>query len=206
MGGVVADRAFANGLSSSDGVVSYVSWSAPHSGSDAARAITLTRALSGGSGLRESLLWLDLEADSDAVRDLAFTQAVAPPAGVVRLDLREATDVLVTERDARNPGVTSRILTGAVEGHGGILTDPQAIDQTVRTITERRVPPDERSRVLRLAAAQESRRIGGATLTLICAIAFAACLASLVTRTPIASALSDALGAFVPRGKRRPCP
>ena len=208
MGGVVADRAFANGLGRSDGVVSYVSWSAPHSGSDAARAMALTRAVSGGSAdpFRESLLWINLEAHSDAVRDLALTHAVAPPPGVVRLDLREATDVLVTERDAHDPGVTSRVLTGAVEGHGGILTDPQAIDQTVRTITERRVPPDERSHVLTLAAAEGSRRIGGAILTLICIIAFAACFASIVGRTPVAARLADTLGTFFPRGKRRPCP
>ena len=208
MGGVVADRAFANGLGRSDGVVSYVSWSAPHSGSDAARAMALTRAMSGlGSDpLRESLLWLQIEAHSDAVRDLALTRAVAPPAGVVRLDLREASDVLVTERDAHDPGVTSRVLTGAIEGHGGILTDPQAIDQTVRTIAERRVPPDGRSRVLAFAAAQASRRIGGAVLTLICVIAFAACVASLIARTSILSPLSDALRAFLPRARRRPCP
>src|SRR4030088_2068879 len=45
MGGVVADQAFSLGLSRADGVLTYVSWSAPHSGSDAARAITVTRAL-----------------------------------------------------------------------------------------------------------------------------------------------------------------
>lgn len=208
MGGVVADSAFSSGLGRSDGVISYVSWSAPHSGSDAARAMTLARAVSAGTGdpLRESLLWFQIEAHSDAVRDLALARAIPPPAGVVRLDLREATDVLVTARDARDPGVTSRVLSGSIEGHGGILTDPQAIDQTVRTITERRVPPDGRSRALALAAAEASDRIGGAILSLICVIALAACLTALIGRTPMAMAFSDALGAFVPRGKRRPCP
>ncbi|MDQ2952558.1 MAG: hypothetical protein M3R54_09875, partial [Chloroflexota bacterium] len=50
MGGVVADDAFAQGLSRDDGVISYVSWSAPHSGSDAARAIGLTRVITGRAG------------------------------------------------------------------------------------------------------------------------------------------------------------
>jgi len=142
MGGVVADRAFDLGLSRADGVVTYVSLAAPHSGSDAARAMTITRALTrdAGAAFRESLLWLRMEADSPAVDDLARARPIFPPKDVVRLDLREMTDVLVTERDARDPGVPSRILTKAIEGHGGILEDPEAIDQTMRTIVERRVP------------------------------------------------------------------
>lgn len=208
MGGVVADRAFANGLSSADGVVTYVSWSAPHDGSDAARALAVTRSVTGTNDdvLRESLLWLRLEPNSPAVRDLARTRASSPPNGVVRLDLREATDVLVTARDARDPGVASRILTGAAEGHGGILTDPQAIDLTIRTIATRRVPPDERSRALQVAAAAESDRIGALVLAAVCALAVATCAAFLIGRTGGALRFVDGLSAFLPRAARKPCP
>ena len=208
MGGVVADRAFDLGLSRDDGVVTYVSWSAPHSGSDAARAMTFTHALTGGAGaaLREGLLFLQMESDSPAVRDLARARPVTPPAGVVRLDFREMSDVLVTERDARDPGVPSRILTRAIEGHGGILEDPEAIDQTLRTIVERRVPPDERSRLLLAAAQQGSERTGGIVLATLCALTFVLCLSALAIRSPIAAPLSNALGAFLPRAGRKPCP
>jgi hypothetical protein len=208
MGGVVADDAFAQGLSRDDGVISYVSLSAPHSGSDAARAIGLTQMVTGhaGGGLREGLLWLQMEADSLAVRDLARARPIAPPAGVVRLDLREATDLLVTERDAADPGVTSRILTGPVEGHGGILSDPQALDQTMRTISERRVPPDERSRALRIAAQQESQRVGDAVLVAVAVLAAVACLTAILLRGPAPTILGQALRAYLPRAERRSCP
>lgn len=207
MGGVVADQAFASGLGSGDGVATYVSWSAPHSGSDAARALSITRAVGRGMGdpLRESLLWLQLEADSDAVRDLARAHPVAPPAGIVRLDLREASDVLVTARDARDPGVTSRVLSGTIEGHGGILTDPRAIDQTVRTIADRRVPPDDRSQILARAAEQESARVGTAVFAAICVLAAMACLMTLAGRTSPVVFLEQNIGRFLPRGRRRPC-
>lgn len=208
MGGVVADRAFGLGLSRDDGVVTYVSWSAPHSGSDAARAMTVTRALTGGAGaaFREGLLFLQMESDSPAVRDLARARPVPPPAGVTRLDLRESTDLLVTERDARDPGVTSRILTRGFEGHGDILKDPEALDQTMQTIATRRVPPDERSRALLVAANYRSDRVGDAVLMTLVALTCAVCLSAFVIRSPIAAPLSDALSAFLPRASRKPCP
>src|SRR4029079_5024133 len=93
------------------------------------------------------LLFLQMESDSAAVRDLARARPVPPPPGVTRLDLREAADVLVTARDARDPGVTSRILTRGIEGHGDILKDPEALDQTMRTIETRRGPTEDRLRV-----------------------------------------------------------
>ncbi|HUQ40901.1 MAG TPA: hypothetical protein VM052_00220 [Candidatus Limnocylindrales bacterium] len=209
MGGVVADRAFGAGLSHDDGVVSYVSWSAPHSGSDAARALALTGAVTGraGGALRESLLWFHMEADAPAVLDLARARPIAPPPGVVRLDLRMANDRLVTAHDGEDPGVPSRILAArGLDGHGGILSDPQAIEQTIRTIVDRRVPPDERSVLLRMAAQNESERVGGEMLAAICILSVFVCAASLVARTPLATQLTSALGALMPRGTRRPCP
>ena len=208
MGGVVADRAFSNGLSRTDGVVTYVSWSAPHDGSDAARGLELARLLGGaGDGVvREGLLWLQMESDSPAVRDLARVRAVAPPEGVVRLDLREASDVLVTARDARDPGVPTRILIGPAEGHGGILTDPRALDLTMRTIETRRIPPDERSRALQAAAAAESERVGDLVLLAVCVLAVTACLAGVLGHSVLVPRIADGLKRFIPRADRKPCP
>jgi hypothetical protein len=207
MGGVVADRAFANGLSSADGVVTYVSWSAPHDGSDAARGIAIVRTIAGrgDDALREGLLRLQMEPDSPAVRDLARTRASAAPAGVVRLDLREATDVLVTARDARDPGVASRILIGTAEGHGGILSDPQAIELTTRTIATRRVPPDERSLALQASAAAESQRVGDTVLLTVCVLALAFCVVAAIGRSGLATPYAEALRAFLPRAERKRC-
>src|SRR5439155_589326 len=69
MGGVVADRAFAQGLSHEDGVATYVAWSAPHSGSDAARGFVLANSVARGPNpaIHESLLWLRMESESQAV-------------------------------------------------------------------------------------------------------------------------------------------
>src|SRR5258706_2994250 len=167
MGGVVADRAFSDGLSRADGVVTYISWSAPHDGSEAARGLEIARLVTGaGDGaFRQGLLWLQMQSNAPAVSDLSRVRSCAPPEGVVRLDRRRASDVLVTERDARDPGVASRILTGAVvEGHGGILADPQALDLTMRTIETRRVPPDDRARALQKAADAESKSVSDLVL------------------------------------------
>jgi hypothetical protein len=208
LGGVVADRAFAQGLSRGDGVVTYVSWSAPHDGSDAARAIELTRALPPVdlAPVREGLLWLRMEPDSPTVRDLARARATTPPTGVVRLDLREATDVLVTERDARDPGVPSRILAGRPEGHGGILDDPEAIDLTIATMSSRRVPPDERRRAVQLAAAETSRQVGVLVFVSLCVLTCAACIAGYLGRSAFARGLAYGLRSFLPRAARKSCP
>jgi len=207
MGGVVADQAFAHGLSRDDGVVSYVSLAAPHSGSDAARALvaagTVTGTMSGP--LRESLLWFQMEADSPAVRDLALASPVPPPPGVVRLDLREGTDVLVTHLDARDPGVTTRTLWTQPEGHGDILKDSSAIDLTLRTIRERRVPPEDRPRAVVGWIDSQSERIGTTVLGVICALAVVTCALALIKRVPAVPLLS-ALDRFLPRASRRTCP
>jgi len=207
MGGVVADRAFASGLSYSDGVVSYVSWSAPHSGSDAARALLIAGEMSGGVNgpFRESLLWLRKETESPAMRDLALAGPVPPPPGVVRLDLREASDILVTARDGNDPGVPSRTLIGPLEGHGGILTDPVALDLTLRTISDRRVPPEERPLPVVLAAEQQSEQVGLWVLGAICVLGFLAC-ASAALQSQLRLPYVPALQRLLPRVQRRPCP
>lgn len=157
MGGVVADRAFALGLSSADGVTTYVSWAAPHSGSHAAQAMQSVLTVSGPArdDTRTFTTALFRDPDSAAVRDLARAAPPPPPAGVARLDLRLATDALVSSTDARDPGVPSRVLLPTsiddLEGHGGILRNDEALDLTLRTIRSKTVPPDDRGVALRAA-------------------------------------------------------
>jgi hypothetical protein len=159
LGGNVADRAFALGLSSGDGVTTYVAWSAPHDGAHAAGIARAALTLSGPAraDTRDVAVWADLhDPESAAMRDLARIRAVAPPTGVVRLDLRLATDELVSSSDARDPGVDSRVLLPTTlrdwEGHGGILQNDQALDLTLATIRQKAVPVDDRGIVLRAAA------------------------------------------------------
>jgi PGAP1-like protein len=155
MGGVVADRAFALGLSASDGVTTYVSWAAPHDGAHAARALQSTLAVSGAAraDTRSFTATYFRDPDSAAVRDMARVRASGPPPGVARLDLRLATDALVSSADSRDPGVSSRVLLpgsiGELEGHGGILASEEALDLTIATIRTRAVPSDDRGVAIR---------------------------------------------------------
>jgi hypothetical protein len=166
LGGNVADRAFDLGLSSNDGVTTYVAWSAPHDGAHAAGIARAALTASGPARAdsRDVAVWADLhDPESAAVRDLARIRAVAPPTGVVRLDLRLATDELVSASDARDPGVESRVLLPTTprdwEGHGGILKNKQALDLTLATIKQKAIPTDDRGVVLRGAAEVASYRI-----------------------------------------------
>lgn len=192
MGGVVADRAFARGLSVSDGVTTYVAWASPHDGSRAAQAMQTTLAVSGPGrdDTRAFTTEYFRDPDSDAVRDLARARAVAPPPGIVRLDLRLATDALVSSADARDPGVASRVLLpsslGELEGHGGILQSREALDLTLATITMRSVPPDTRGRVLLAASDTVARTIDGyaqVVLGGVCTLCFIGGVAGLWRRT-----------------------
>jgi hypothetical protein len=158
MGGVVADRAFALGLSATDGVTTYVAWAAPHDGAHAARALQSTLALSGAArdDTRSFTATYLRDPDTSAVRDMARLRASGPPQGVARLDLRLATDALVSAADARDPGVASRVLLpgsiGELEGHGGILTSSEALDLTMATIRTKAVPVDDRGVAIRAAS------------------------------------------------------
>jgi hypothetical protein len=168
LGGNVADRAFELGLSSSDGVSTYVAWSAPHDGAHAARVAQAALTLSGPAreDTREVAVSMNIhDPETAAVRDLARIRAVAPPPGVVRLDLRLATDEVVSSSDARDPGVDSRVLLPGSprewEGHGGILQNEQALDLTLATIKQKAVPVDNRGIVLRAASQLISDRTSG---------------------------------------------
>jgi hypothetical protein len=168
LGGNVADQAFALGLSSSDGVTTYIAWSAPHDGAHGARLARTALTLSGPArdDTRNVATFLRLhDPETAAVRDLASIRAIRPPAGVVRLDLRLATDVIVSATDARDPGVDSRVLLPGSpwpwewEGHGGILQNDQALDLTLATIKQKAVPTDDRGFVLRAASEVISERV-----------------------------------------------
>lgn len=209
MGGVVADRAFVDGLSAADGVLTYVAWAAPHDGSAAALAVDMVRLAHGDMEVvREIGRQFGNEPDSAATRDLAVTRAPAPPAGVVRLDLRESKDVLVTARDARDPGVPSRILQTQrpgvqdLDGHGAIMLDPNAIDLTVQTIASRRVPPDRRSQQLIDAAQRESNWRSGLALLALCALTVGVCV-HLINRRNVTAALKI-VRKFIPPVERCP--
>lgn len=191
MGGVVADRAFAHGLSAGDGVTTYVAWAAPHDGARAAQALQSTLAVTGPArdDTRAFTTAYFRDPDTDAVRDMARLRAFAAPTGVVRLDLRLATDVLVSSADARDPGVASRVLLPTsldeLEGHGGILQSRQAFDLTLATIRSRAVPPDDRGTVLRAASdavAQTVDGYGDVVLGGVCTLCLIGGIGGLVSR------------------------
>lgn len=159
MGGVVADRAFATGLSSADRVRSYIALAAPHNGATAARAITTTLALAGKEGetLRALVAGVTIDPGGAAARDLARDLDPPAPAGIARLDVRLATDLVVLDRDSRLGDVDSRVFlpssADTLEGHGGILRDDRVLDLVTSTIAQRTPPADERGLLL-LAATE----------------------------------------------------
>lgn len=206
MGGVVADQAFAQGLSSSDGVTSYVALASPHAGSNAARMVEDVRSGTGhiDALLRDVALVAGVEPESPAVRDLANARAVPPPAGVARLDLREARDLMVTGSDARDPGVESRVLTAAGEGHLAILHDPEAIALTLSTVVNRRVPTDSRSREVIDASIRSSNNWDLLVRGLLLVIGLGSALLT-AARRPVAP-LMDPLIRALPWPRRRALP
>lgn len=206
MGGVVADQAFAAGLSADDGVVSYVSLASPHSGSDGARAISQVRALTGhvDALVRKASLAF-VEPESDAAEDLATVRPIPAPRGVVRLDIRESGDVMVSGNDARDPGVTSRVIAGPpLTGHGDILTNPDVLRMTLDTMIGRRVPPDTRSRDL-IDAAQRNADLFDGIVRVVLPVLVVFCVGAWLYRRRTAP-LIDPIVQGLPWPKRRGCP
>lgn len=159
MGGVVTDRAFANGLSSADGVRTYVAIAGPHSGADYARAPSFVLPLIGPVKdiVRAGAVAAARDPESQAVRDLATARPIRPPVGVARVDVSLATDGLVNQSDARNPGVPQRLFLPAtprelLDGHGGSLVNREIADLIVETVRTHQVPPDRRDPVTRFVA------------------------------------------------------
>jgi len=159
MGGAVVDHAFAQGLSTKDGVRTYVALSVPHSGATAAMAgqALVTASTTDATELRGVFAAVKHDPGSDAARDLARIAPPAPPPGVARLDVRLATDYIVLSGDAAAPGVATRSLLPVsagelVDGHGAILGDRRALDLVAATIADGHAPPDDRGRALALAS------------------------------------------------------
>ena len=159
MGGVVTDRAFANGLSASDGVRTFVAIAGPHSGADYARAPAFLLPILGPVEdiVRAVGVAAARDPSSDAIQDLAVARPIPAPAGVARVDASLATDGLVNEFDARNPGVPQRVFLPAslrelIDGHGGSLVNRQIADLVVETVRTHEVPPDRRDPITRLVA------------------------------------------------------
>jgi hypothetical protein len=159
MGGVVTDRAFANGLSAGDGVRTFVAIAGPHSGADYARAPAFLLPIIGPVEdiVRAVGVAAARDPGSEAIRDLAVARPIRAPAGVVRVDVSLATDGLVNEFDARDPGVSQRVFLPAtlrelIDGHGGSLVNRQIADLVVETVRTHEVPPDRRDPLTRLVA------------------------------------------------------
>lgn len=188
MGGVVADRAFAQGLSAADGVRTYVALAAPHNGATAARIAqnTLTQAGDEALEVRAAVHAAAHDPAGAATRDLAVRRAPPPVAEVTRLDLRLATDLLVPGPDARVRGVPSRVLLPSslenLEGHGGVLREPAVLDAITTTIATGGVPADARGELLREATALASRSADELALLLLLSAALAALVAAFVLR------------------------
>jgi len=149
MGGAVVDRAFAQGLSRSDGVRTYVAIAGPHSGATFARVPThlLPWIAPVADIVRASSVRLAQDPSSDAARDLAQLAPIPPPAGVTRLDISLATDGFVSARDTDDPGVERRVLLPRtpiefIDGHGGSLTNRGVADLVFETVRTHEVPPD----------------------------------------------------------------
>jgi hypothetical protein len=159
MGGVVVDRAIAGGLSSDDGVATYVSIAGPHSGADFARApafvlpfITPVKEI-----VRVGGVVVARDPQSAAINDLATARPVRVHAGIVRLDASLATDGFVNESDARDPGVPQRLFLPKtprelLDGHGGSLVNREIADLVVETVRTHAVPPDRRDPITQLVA------------------------------------------------------
>ena len=191
MGGDVVDDAFRRGLSAADKVDSYVALAVPHDGSTEARLGQVFLRLSDVLGVRTEFRAITAgikeDVGSPAARDLATVRAGPPPPGVTRFDLRLATDGIVTAPDARTPGVTSRTLlpstVASLEGHGGVTTDPFAVDLVASTVSTGQVPgPDPRGGLLERAAGAVSDLfarlapsfyVAGLCLMLACAVSLA---------------------------------
>jgi hypothetical protein len=159
MGGVVTDRAFANGLSTGDGVRTFVAIAGPHSGADYARAPAFLLPIIGPVEdiVRAVGVAAARDPASDAIRDLAVARPIRAPTGVARVDVSLATDGLVNEFDARDPGVPQRLFLPAtlrelIDGHGGSLVNRQIADLVVETIRTHEVPPDRRDPITRIVA------------------------------------------------------
>lgn len=197
MGGVVADCALALGLSSSDGVRTYTAWASPHDGSHVARMVDGALNISGPAraDTRDFAARLPLPSpDTAAMRDMARLRATAAPPGIARLDLRLATDWVVSSEDARDPGVESRVLLPLSvrdwEGHGGILENKEALDLTLATIERHAVPPDDRGTILRAASEAISEQlservvdVADVALTGLCVVVLIGGFGALMRRT-----------------------
>jgi hypothetical protein len=179
MGGAVVDAAFRRGLSASDKVATYIALAAPHDGSTEARIgqplLALSDLLGAKTELRAISAGLAQDIGSRAAQDLAAIHSGPPPQGITRLDLRMATDVIVTAPDARTPKVSSRTLlpttAASVEGHGGVTTDPQAIALITSTVASGRVPAHGwRDAILELAARTVSAIVERHALEVYCAL------------------------------------
>jgi len=203
MGGVVADRAFADGLSSTDGVAVSVAIASPHSGSKYARVSTVALPLVTPVAdiIRAEAVRYSSDPQSLAANDLASFRSVRPPSRVARLDLSLVNDVLVSSDDSRDPGVQQRLYLPQVhvdingrkldlselEGHGGSLRNHELRAVVVETIETHRVPPDHRSLLTLLLVPLIAPLAVKAGWLLLGGLVLASCGFALAMRMPFCS-------------------
>ena len=142
--------------------------------------------------------------ESAAVRDLATARPVRPPVGVARVDVSLATDGLVNEFDARDPGVPQRLYLPAtarelVDGHGGSLVNREIADLIVETVRKHEVPPDRRNPITRLVAPLLWDQETQMWRRLLLLITFAAVCLYAVRWLPFCASAMDALNRWCGR-------
>jgi hypothetical protein len=202
MGGVVVDRAFADGLSAQDGVAVSVAIASPHSGSTFARVGTLALPLVTPVAdiiRAEALSHVHSDPSSDAARGLAIAHPVRTPPSVAKLDVGLANDVLVPTNDSRDPGVEQRLYlpevdvkllpqlkvdTSQLEGHGGSLKNKELRSVVIEAVQTHRIPPDRRSLVTQMAAPMIAPLAQKTGFALLVGIVAACCAFALVMRLP----------------------
>ena len=126
MGGDVADRAFSLGLSSADGVVTYLPIATPHNGALLAGILTEASDLSdeGNEALHDISAALHThDVTSPAVRELADRTPPRPPRGVVELRQRLANDEIALLPDNYDWRVETRDRLPDLHGTDELVSD-----------------------------------------------------------------------------------
>ncbi len=152
MGGAVADRAFSMGLSTADGVVTYLPLSGPHNGAMVARylrgLVERDEHFAEATSVISQALHVH-DPTTPAVRDLALIRPPRPVRDVIELRQRLADDAFVYLPDNwdRRFEVRDRLPDAQLielDGHGGSLQNAEIRATTAHVIRRLEIPPDDR--------------------------------------------------------------
>lgn len=152
MGGAVADRAFSMGLSTGDGVVTYLPLSAPHNGAMVARyvrgLVERDESFAEATSVIAQALHVH-DPTTPAVRDLALVTPPRRVPDVVELRQRLADDAFVYLPDNwdRRFEIRDRLPDAELvelDGHGGSLHNAEIRATTAYVIRHAEIPADDR--------------------------------------------------------------